>query len=327
MTSPFGCFWKFQKCKYEHACHGAYNSEILNDTRITSKKLKELILNDTNSFNEICDESKGYKKTENRLCATCLVGYKRFGGSTKCEKCPPSAENRLMIGIGFLVLIIGSTIMVYMEISSETSKDDTADAVKKILLNFLQILSLAASFPLKWPSEISKMFQWFGTFSSAGTTLMIPDCELTHLPAAEAFYLKQWIFTFILPMIVIVCILVWSLLHCCCAVHCKLKNHAKDYTILSIVLLCFLVYPTIVKSSFSMLRCPWVGSTMYLHHDLETPCFVGAHLDHFMMLTIPQIVLYIIGLPVVGTMHLLRNKADLHEKKVKQRSSKINILL
>ena len=114
MTSPFGFFWKFQKCKYEHACHGAYNSEILNDTRITSKKLKELILNDTNSFNEICDESKGYKKTENRLCATCLVGYKRFGGSTKCEKCPPSAENRLMIGIGFLVLIIGSTIMVYV---------------------------------------------------------------------------------------------------------------------------------------------------------------------------------------------------------------------
>ena len=46
-TSPFGCFWKFQKCKYEHACHGAYNSEILNDTRITSTKLKELILNDS----------------------------------------------------------------------------------------------------------------------------------------------------------------------------------------------------------------------------------------------------------------------------------------
>ena len=70
----------------------------------------------------------------------------------------------------------------------------------------------------------------------------------------------------------------------------------KDYTILSIVLLFFLCYPTIVKASFSMLRCPWVGDQMYLMADMQEICFDGEHLTHLLMLTIPQIILYIVGL-------------------------------
>merc|ERR1712166_483850 len=91
-------------------------------------------------------------------------------------------------------------------------------------------------------------------------------------------------------------------------------GNIKDYTILSIVLLFFLCYPTIVKVSFSMLRCPWVGEHMYLMADMQERCFQGAHFRHLMMLTIPQIIIYIIGLPVIGTIHLMRNKDKLHER-------------
>jgi heme/copper-type cytochrome/quinol oxidase subunit 2 len=247
-----------------------------------------------------------------RLCATCAPGYKHTGSGSECQKCPSSATNKAWLALGFFILIIGSTIMIYMEINSETSKDDSADAVKKILLNFLQIVSLAALLPLQWPQPIEDMFYLFGTISSAGTTLLVPDCELSHLRAAEAFYLKQWFFTFMLPMIAIVCVLVWTCLYLCC--HKKFKNNIKDYTILSIVLLFFLCYPTIVKVSFSMLRCPWVNTQMYLMADMQEKCFEGAHFQHLLMLTIPQIILYIIGLPLVGTMHLMRNKDQLHEK-------------
>ena len=36
-------------------------------------------------------------------------------------------------------MILGTTILVYMEINSETSEDETSDTVKKIILNFLQV--------------------------------------------------------------------------------------------------------------------------------------------------------------------------------------------
>ena len=92
------------------------------------------------------------------------------------------------------------------------------------------------------------MFESFAIVSSAGAPLLIPDCELTHLDPAEAFYYKQWFYTFMMPMIVIVCIGVWSLIKCCC----KKMKHTRDYMILSIVVLTFMCYPTLVKLTLSV---------------------------------------------------------------------------
>jgi hypothetical protein len=208
-------------------------------------------------------------------------------------------------------MIVGTSTLIYLEITSETSIDETSDTVKKIILNFLQIVSLASSLPLQWPQEISDMFDAFETVSSAGTTLLVPDCELSHLDTAQAFYYKQIFFTFVLPIIVILCVVVWSVLGCLCK---KRMRHHKDYMVLSIVMLSFLLYPTLVKLTLSMLRCPKIGNQLYLMASLEEPCFVGEHLQHTMMLTIPQIILYVLGLPIAGTIHLLRNKDNLHKQ-------------
>jgi len=63
-----------------------------------------------------------------------------------------------------------------------------------------------------------------------------------------------------------------------------------------------------------MLRCQRIGNDAYLMVSLQEPCFKGRHLDHVLMLTLPQIILYVIGLPLAGTMLLLHNKDRLHEK-------------
>ena len=306
----------FVECFHHDACP-VINTVVNTVVNQTSNQTSNNIIESCNTgYSNNCTdhnhETDEVTPTRCRLCATCAPNYKRTGSGSECQICPSSSENKAWLGLGFFILIIGSIIMIYMEISSETSKDDTADAVKKILLNFLQIVSLAAGLPLQWPKPVNDMFETFGTASSAGTTLLIPDCELSHLRAADAFYLKQWFFTFLLPMIVVVCIFVWTCLYICC--HKKFKNHTKDYTILSIVLLVFLCYPTIIKSTFSMLRCPWVNNQMYLMADMQEKCFEGAHLKYLLMLSIPQIILYIIGLPIVGTLHLMRNKDKLYER-------------
>jgi hypothetical protein len=208
-------------------------------------------------------------------------------------------------------MIFGTSILIYLEITSESSADETSDTVKKIILNFLQIVSLAGSLPLQWPEGVQNMFESFDTMSSAGTTLLIPDCELSHLDAAQAFYSKQIFYTFLLPMVVIICVAVWSVLGCMCK---KKLKHQKDYMILSIVMLSFLLYPTLVKLTLSMLRCPKIGLQWYLMASLQEPCFKGEHLQYVLMLTVPQIILYVLGLPIAATIHLLRNKENLHKR-------------
>ena len=71
------------------------------------------------------------------LTGTCREGYKRTGESTKCIQCPDSATNKAMLFAGFVVMIIGSAVLIFMTIKDEESGEkETSDAVKKIILNF-----------------------------------------------------------------------------------------------------------------------------------------------------------------------------------------------
>ena len=201
-----------------------------------------------------------------------------------------------------------------MQISAETSSDETSDAVKKVILNFLQLTSLSSSLPLQWPSALESMFETFSTMSSAGSALLIPDCELTNLKTSDAFYYKQIFFTFLLPIIFIICIVVWSTIKICCG-HKFKRGKITDYCILSIVLMFFLCYPLLTKMTLSMLKCPLIGEKFYLMADLQEECFQNDHLFYVWLLSVPQIIVYIVGLPVAGFLLLKRNMDRLHNPK------------
>ena len=197
-------------------------------------------------------------------------------------------------------------------------------------VNFLQMVSLAGGLPLQWPQAMQVMFDFFATLSSAGTTLMIPDCEFAYLQTSYVFYNKQIVYTFSVPIIIAVCILVWGVITCCCQKCCKFSfSTIKDYTILSIVLMLFLFYPTLVKLTLSMLKCPSIGTgnerRMFLMADLQEPCFTGRHEAYMFLLTIPQLVCYVLGLPLIAAILIFRNKKHLYETSFSTRYSLLYI--
>ena len=154
----------FVECLYHPACLGEPNLALEKKYYDKDNRSIDLALvvakrntNDTTNT-MMCDISNGYRNdctgidsntpstncTSNcsvqcRLCATCKKNYKRVGNAAQCQPCPGSAENKLWLGLGFFIMILGTTILVYMEINSETSEDETSDTVKKIILNFLQV--------------------------------------------------------------------------------------------------------------------------------------------------------------------------------------------
>ena len=72
-----------------------------------------------------------------------------------------------------------------------------------------------------------------------------------------------------------------------------------------------------------MLRCPKVGTKPYLMASLQEPCFQSRHLTYFMMLTVPQLIVFVIGLPLAGTIHI---KHNLHRLKEKQFYTRYGLL-
>lgn len=126
------------------------------------------------------------------------------------------------------------------------------------------------------------------------------------MKTADAFYLKQIAYTFIVPAVVTICLVGWYCVWVCCAERKGYKKiQIKDYLILTIVLMLFLCYPMLVRLCLSMLQCPYINDTHYLMADLEEPCFVGRHVDYVLLLTVPQIILYVIGLPAISAYILL----------------------
>jgi hypothetical protein len=132
----------FEVCLYPHACYGAPNPKVY-----TLEKDGALYdpADEYSNFTDTCNEAEGYRNnctdehgniTRCRLCATCKQQYKRTGGSTKCKLCPPPATNKILLGVGFVVMVVGSGIIIYMEITSETSENETSDVVKKIIGKF-----------------------------------------------------------------------------------------------------------------------------------------------------------------------------------------------
>ena len=336
-SSQPGC--AFHRCLYPAACLGKTNNMLAtrflesndffgertemmptNFTPPASTAAVDLALHPL--WRETCDEDRGYANncTDNgnpsrcRLCGTCKAGYKRHGGGTKCKKCPEEYTNRALLVIGFLVMLVGSAVLIYMTIKENTLnlRDQTSDALKKLVFNFLQITSLAAGLPLQWPIEVETMFEWFNTMSSAGSNLLIPDCELSHMKTADVYFAKQIAFAFFVPVIVFVCVLVWTILFvtrkCSRKMTSVKAQDAKDYAVLSSVLMIFLSYPLLTRAVFSMFKCPMIDDQQFLVADLQEKCFVGRHLHYFLALTIPQIVVYILGLPAAALVLLLRSK-------------------
>ena len=63
----------------------------------------------------------------------------------------------------------------------------------------------------------------------------------------------------------------------------------------------------LVKIALSSLKCIKVGDQRYLMADLEEPCFEGRHQTNLILLTVPQIILVVIGLPLLSLLVIIRN--------------------
>ena len=323
----------FVPCIFPAACLGAANSDLAgrffeyeydDDGVLVDAAGTDVAL--VTTHNESCDIAKGYANnctdtlgnpSRCRLCATCSIGYKRVGGSAECKKCPPPATNRALLGVGFAVCIAAIIFVIYTTIRAELLKGSgsSRSAVKKILLNFVSMVSLAGGLPLNWPAAIQDIFSFFDIVSSAGGNLLIPDCELTSMKTADAYYVKQIVYACFIPFIVLLCSLSWVAIYRCCRrdqADLTSKSivaswtHAKNATVMTIVLLLFLIYPYMVQLCLSILKCPFVADKMYLAADLQEPCFEGRHLIYLLVVSTPQLVVYIVGLPLIATLIILR---------------------
>ena len=186
----------------------------------------------------------------------------------------------------------------------------------------MQVVSLAAVFPVRWPAEIERFFAFQSAISSVSQTLLSPDCELSHMTPADAFYQKQMGFAFLPLVIVFVCNLVWCIGRNTkqrCRTKTSTKAHYNDRAVLSWVTLLYLAYPTSVTQGLGMMGCERIGGVLWLAADLQEPCYIGRHLKNWWLICLPQVLMFVLGLPLGAALVLWRNRHNLHSPRTQFR--------
>lgn len=111
------------------------------------------------------------------LCAACDDGYSP-SGSYSCAKCPIRSVNIIrLIGIAsalFFVcgILVRSTLKSAYEVKSVNS------IYIKVLLNYIQLVSLTSKFRLSWPDEVDSLLATQGQAGEVSSQLFSIDCFL-----------------------------------------------------------------------------------------------------------------------------------------------------
>ena len=182
---------KYVPCLYPPACLGGPNPTLVG-------KYLDVDGNDLSQTNGTgCAVDLGFRNAS-RLCHTC-ASHNRRKGSSECVKCPTSGQNWGLIILG--VAIIFSVLVIVLRMSLHRKSDmKVSQGVKKIMLNYLQVIALAKSFPLSWNDVLRTLFEVQGAISTLGEHIVNVDCISTSKSAAELFYGKQVMYIF-LPVI------------------------------------------------------------------------------------------------------------------------------
>jgi hypothetical protein len=299
----------FAECMFAPACLGAANP-VLADRHPEARETTASV-NGTN-----CNENLGFRE-RSRLCHSCADNHRRLG-LHRCAKCPKNqGENWGLILLGVFIAIV---VLVYLVTDSIKVAGTVvlSASIQKIFLNYLQVVALCQNFPLRWPAELEWLFEVQGAISTLGEHMVNADC-LTSSTDVQLHYSKQLAFALAPCIIVALSFVVWFLIGIknnapICAKRSKPEDTtSKDKFVVTVTTVCYLIYPTLCKNAFGLFDCKWVGDRAYLVAAMEEPCYVGQHLVMLWVLGVGQIIVYVIGLPLVVLVFLRRNRENLDQ--------------
>tara|TARA_A100001015_G_C15029318_1_gene732257 strand:+ start:2215 stop:3351 length:1137 start_codon:yes stop_codon:yes gene_type:complete len=179
---------------------------------------------------------------------------------------------------------------------------------------------------MKWPDAVEAMFEVQGVMGSAGDYMYNPACTEEAVEQGSSLFFQKQAGLLSLPFICMaLSALFWTVVaikNCCLRCICKRKrekfNACDKFTTTTVILL-YLLYPTLCKSTFSLVACKPVGKKLYLQMDLDLPCYEKEHMGWLYALFFPSIFIYILGLPMLSTCMLRCNKHHLKSSRVKFR--------
>ena len=268
------------------------------------------------------------------LCNNCIDGYAKAGESdSKCINCSTNAFAyiKLVFILGFQAAMISFGVKETMKLAHSYSQENHVKAnnsvLLRIIINYLQIISLLASIDVEWPSLLGNLLSTNSKFSSLSEEVFSVNCLFIYGVKRfniEAAYLKTLLIV-LSPFGFVLCgVIFW-------VIYFKYKKQAlsdKNLTnkvITTIVIIGFNLQPTVIKNAFALFQCTNLyrsdSPINYLTMDYDIQCWHGDHSLWALGLGLTSLVIWIILLPSLIVIILKRNQKKLNTAKVAKKYS------
>ena len=237
--------------------------------------------------------------------------YQRTGDH-KCGICPDPILNFFRIFGLLILLVILIVIIIWSNI--RTIEDSPTSILIRILTNYFQIITSAASFNLTFPDSLNNFFEGVKTVGESAKIFLSVDCFIQDFGMVKTDdtteYFKAFM-TSLSPFIfVFIVVAVWL----CIRIFKKYTLiEMKNKVIISVIIVLFLLHPSITGMAMGLFNCYEVDTGEYwLYKDLRIRCWNGTHPAWAFGLGIPMILCWVIGLPVAGffVVRYFREKLD-----------------
>jgi len=276
------------------------------------------------------------------LCGSCATPAYGATGGFKCRRCRRAVEHLalyLMIAVLTVLFVAFTAQMTWKDNLNDPSSTTVAPTdVIKPLVQFAQYVVILGSISAPWPEVLQLLFRAssvvFGVASGEAFSL---DCWLAAYFARSTVPLamQRQLLYFLAPVAVLITVLLlqglwWS-------VRRLLVRRGEDRPTVDLLLrkvpvtilvLVFYAYPTLVKASLSFFACHRIdvaGQGPYPEYatathaqgywlaDLQQACYVGVHRKWALSLGLVSMVLFCVLGPVGLWLGLLANRSRADE--------------
>eukprot|EP00741_Cyanophora_paradoxa_P020771 tig00021312_g20050.t1 len=136
------------------------------------------------------------------VCTVCAPGYGRTG-DYNCVKCPDPATNRGLGALIAFIIAVVAGLMVWSTLrSAGRIKLSETSVVIKILLDYLQIVTLAKNFEVEWTFSAQFLFDVQRAASSPIDSVFSVDCIMSFDNSAMHPFYARLVAMMVLPVFV-----------------------------------------------------------------------------------------------------------------------------
>ena len=245
------------------------------------------------------------------LCQVCLPEYSRTGRNS-CSLCPSKTSNISVSVLIILIALCGIALVVAFAIRGATRPRSLMAIYFKIFLNYLQMVVVAASLNLNWPSFAKTFLSGQEMAGGMADQLFSFECLLKGVTITEqtGMFTSKLLIGAMLPLaLAIIAVIAWLFY--------RLIRHIDmliPKIVTSFVIILFIIHPSITKMMFSVYSCMQILPNEYwLVADLAEKCWTSSHTKMILLISVPSLGVWVLGLPTVVLILLIRTRHRLSD--------------